>query len=75
MFLLVLHSKYLVSSPLVAYYYTQIIGDAKRPPTLLASSGFTGAAVIGKLSVILYYFILILGIDADPYIPGGKEFQ
>ncbi|KIM87551.1 glycoside hydrolase family 55 protein [Piloderma croceum F 1598] len=51
--------KYLVSSPLVAYYYTQIIGDAKRPPTLLASSGFTGAAVI----------------DADPYIPGGNGSQ
>jgi hypothetical protein len=69
MFLLVLHSKYLVSSPLVAYYYTQMIGDAKRPPTLLASSGFTGAAVIGKLSVILYYFTFNLGDRCGPLYP------
>uniref|UniRef100_A0A0W0FZR5 Rhamnogalacturonase A/B/Epimerase-like pectate lyase domain-containing protein n=1 Tax=Moniliophthora roreri TaxID=221103 RepID=A0A0W0FZR5_MONRR len=28
---------YLVSSPIIAYYYTQLIGDARDPPTLLAS--------------------------------------
>lgn len=38
---------YLVSSPLNAYYYTQLIGDARTPPTLLASAGFAGMAVIG----------------------------
>ncbi|KIY50878.1 glycoside hydrolase family 55 protein [Fistulina hepatica ATCC 64428] len=46
---------YLVSSPLIAYYYTQLIGDARSPPTIKASSSFSGIAVI----------------DADPYIDGG----
>ncbi|KAF8078081.1 glycoside hydrolase family 55 protein [Lyophyllum atratum] len=48
-----------VSSPIIAYYYTQLIGDAKSPPTLLASANFEGMAVI----------------DADPYIPGGNGAQ
>ncbi|KAH9951962.1 exo-beta-1,3-glucanase [Amylocystis lapponica] len=51
--------KYLVSSPIIAYYYTQLIGDGRVPPTLLASSSFSGMAVI----------------DADPYIPGGNGAQ
>ncbi|KAF9242334.1 glycoside hydrolase family 55 protein [Melanogaster broomeanus] len=51
--------KYMVSSPINTYYYTQIIGDARRPPTLLAASYFSGLAVI----------------DADPYIPGGAGAQ
>ncbi|KAI0681995.1 pectate lyase superfamily protein-domain-containing protein, partial [Cytidiella melzeri] len=38
---------YLVSSPIIALYLTQIIGDARRPPTILASRNFTGLAVIG----------------------------
>jgi len=38
---------YLVSSAIDTYYYTQMIGDAKKPPTLLASSSFNGFAVIG----------------------------
>ncbi|KAG0696777.1 glycoside hydrolase family 55 protein [Suillus ampliporus] len=50
---------YLVSSAIDTYYYTQIIGDAKNPPTLLASSSFNGFAVI----------------DADPYIPNGWGAQ
>ncbi|TFK55180.1 glycoside hydrolase family 55 protein [Heliocybe sulcata] len=50
---------YVVSSPIVAYYYTQLIGDARVPPTLRASAGFSGVAVI----------------DADPYIPGGNGAQ
>ncbi|KAJ3762988.1 exo-beta-1,3-glucanase [Lentinula raphanica] len=50
---------YLVSSPLIAYYYTQLIGDARNPPTLLASSSFAGIAVI----------------DVDPYIPNGFGAQ
>ncbi|KAG6891330.1 hypothetical protein C0992_008784 [Termitomyces sp. T32_za158] len=37
----------------------QLIGDAKHPPTLLASASFSGMAVI----------------DADPYIPGGGGSQ
>ncbi|KIM76034.1 glycoside hydrolase family 55 protein [Piloderma croceum F 1598] len=49
---------YVVSSPIIAYYYTQIIGDAKKPPTLLASSKFSGIAVI----------------DADPYLSNGAQW-
>lgn len=50
---------YLVSAPIIAYYYSQLIGDAKVPPTLLASASFSGMAVI----------------DADPYIPNGGGAQ
>ncbi|KAG9310495.1 glycoside hydrolase family 55 protein [Chiua virens] len=51
--------KYVVSSPIETYYYTQIIGDARNPPTLLASSDFDGSAII----------------DADPYIPDAYGAQ
>ncbi|KAF5373036.1 hypothetical protein D9758_001646 [Tetrapyrgos nigripes] len=50
---------YLISSPIIPYYYTQLIGDAKNPPTLLASASFAGMAVI----------------DADPYLPNGGGAQ
>ncbi|KAJ7349186.1 exo-beta-1,3-glucanase [Mycena albidolilacea] len=50
---------YLVSDSIVSLYYTQLIGDAVSPPTLLAAATFTAAAVI----------------DADPYIPGGGGAQ
>ncbi|KAJ6488579.1 exo-beta-1,3-glucanase [Mycena vitilis] len=50
---------YLVSHAIVPYYYTQLIGDARHPPTLLAAASFTDFAVI----------------DADPYIPGGNGAQ
>lgn len=49
---------YLVSAPINTYYYTQMIGDAKRPPTLLADSSFEGKAVI----------------DADPYMSNGSQW-
>ncbi|KAH9934709.1 glycoside hydrolase family 55 protein [Fomitopsis serialis] len=38
---------YLISAPLISYYYTQMIGDARVPPTLRASSSFSGIGVIG----------------------------
>lgn len=41
---------YLISAPIIAYYYTQLIGDAKVPPTLLAAASFDGLAVIGMVS-------------------------
>ncbi|TFK19765.1 glucan 1,3-beta-glucosidase [Coprinopsis marcescibilis] len=50
---------YLVSAPIIPFYYTQLVGDAKNPPTLLAAATFDGMAVI----------------DADPYIPGGGGAQ
>ncbi|KAM0259874.1 hypothetical protein ACHAQJ_003119 [Trichoderma viride] len=37
---------YLVSSPILLYYYTHMIGDATNLPTLKASSNFAGIAVI-----------------------------
>ncbi len=43
------HSTYLVSNPIVSYYYTQLIGDAKHLPTILASNNFQGIAIIGAL--------------------------
>ncbi|EPT06075.1 hypothetical protein FOMPIDRAFT_68535 [Fomitopsis schrenkii] len=50
---------YKVSAPLISYYYTQMIGDARVPPTIAASSSFAGIAVI----------------DVDPYIPGASGAQ
>ncbi|KAI0780740.1 exo-beta-1,3-glucanase [Trametes elegans] len=50
---------YKVSTPLIAYYYTELVGDARKPPTLLADASFTGMAII----------------DADPYIPNGGGAQ
>ncbi|KAJ7718670.1 exo-beta-1,3-glucanase [Mycena metata] len=49
---------YLVKSSILPYYYTQLIGDATSPPTLLADASFTSTAVI----------------DADPSLPGGGEY-
>ncbi|KFY58712.1 hypothetical protein V497_04688 [Pseudogymnoascus sp. VKM F-4516 (FW-969)] len=49
---------YMVSKPLLQYYYTQMIGDANEPPTLKATAGFVGMAVI----------------DADPYADGGVNW-
>ena len=42
---------YLISSPIVDYYYTQLIGNPNALPTLRASGSFSGFALI----------------DADPY--------
>ncbi|KAJ6500510.1 exo-beta-1,3-glucanase [Mycena sanguinolenta] len=50
---------YLVSKAIIAYYYTQFIGNPKNRPTLLAAPTFTDMAVI----------------DADPYIPNGNGAQ
>jgi glucan 1,3-beta-glucosidase len=51
-------STYVVSKPLNVYYYTQLIGDGRKPPTLQASSTFAGMAVI----------------DADPYLASGDNW-
>jgi hypothetical protein len=47
---------YVISSPIVALYFTQLIGDARQPPTIRTSAGFSGIAAI----------------DADPYLASGK---
>ncbi|KAF2469872.1 pectin lyase-like protein [Lindgomyces ingoldianus] len=47
---------YVVSEPLLQYYYTSMVGDAVQVPTLKASASFKGMGLI----------------DADPYIVGGN---
>ncbi|KKK18049.1 hypothetical protein ARAM_000743 [Aspergillus rambellii] len=49
---------YLVSKPIVQYYYTQMVGDATNLPVLKATAGFSGMAVI----------------DADPYTDTGDNW-
>ena len=49
---------YLVSKPIIPFYYTQLVGDAVTPPTLKAAAEFEGMAVI----------------DADPYDSNGKNW-
>ncbi|KAI0700911.1 glucan 1,3-beta-glucosidase [Cytidiella melzeri] len=48
---------YVISSPLILYYQSQMIGDARNLPTLLASSSFSGRGII----------------DADPTLAFGAE--
>ncbi|KAH6635962.1 glycoside hydrolase family 55 protein [Chaetomium tenue] len=49
---------YVVSKPIIPFYYTQLVGDALAPPTLKAAADFAGMAVI----------------DADPYDSTGKNW-
>ncbi|PLB48329.1 exo-beta-1,3-glucanase Exg0 [Aspergillus steynii IBT 23096] len=49
---------YVVSKPIVQYYYTQMVGDAIDLPVLKASADFAGMAVI----------------DADPYEDDGSNW-
>ena len=44
------HSTYLVSDSIPALYYTEIVGDAREPPTILAAANFnpTALAIFGK---------------------------
>jgi glucan 1,3-beta-glucosidase len=49
---------YVVSKPIVMYYYSQLIGDANNLPVLTASASFAGMAVL----------------DADPYNSGGDNW-
>ncbi|KAK9771541.1 putative Pectate lyase superfamily protein-domain-containing protein [Seiridium cardinale] len=37
---------YLISSSIIPYYFTQLIGDPSSPPTLKATSGFSGFGLI-----------------------------
>ena len=74
---------YLVSQPLLAYYYTQFIGDAKNLPIILAAPSFDftgltvpGGAVFGELFILfLWRPNTHFALDADPYIPGGNGAQ
>ncbi|KFG84256.1 glucan 1,3-beta-glucosidase GLUC78 precursor [Metarhizium anisopliae] len=50
---------YLVSKPIIQYYYTQLVGDAASVPTLKASANFEGIAVI----------------DSNPYKSDGSNWH
>ncbi|KAE8385789.1 hypothetical protein ETB97_001033 [Aspergillus alliaceus] len=49
---------YVVSKPIIQYYYTQIVGDALNLPVIKAAASFAGMAVI----------------DADPYNNDGSNW-
>jgi len=46
---------YMVSTPLIMYYYTQFVGDANNLPTIMGTPNFFGIALI----------------DSDVYLPYG----
>lgn len=50
---------YMVSSPIIMYYFSQLVGDATDLPTIKAMPGFNGIAVL----------------DSDVYIPNGYESE
>ncbi|EED21310.1 exo-beta-1,3-glucanase Exg0 [Talaromyces stipitatus ATCC 10500] len=49
---------YVVSKPIIQYYYTQLIGDATDLPAIKAAASFSGMAVI----------------DSDPYTDTGANW-
>jgi len=49
---------YVVSKPIIQYYYTQLVGDAITLPTIKGAAGFQGIALI----------------DADPYNDDGSNW-
>ncbi|KAG5947190.1 hypothetical protein E4U60_003349 [Claviceps pazoutovae] len=49
---------YVVSKPIIQYYYTQLVGDAVTVPTIKAAANFIGIAVI----------------DSDPYENDGSNW-
>ncbi|KAJ6488401.1 exo-beta-1,3-glucanase [Mycena vulgaris] len=48
---------YRITKPIIPYYFTSLVGDAKNKPTLKADANFKGAAVI----------------DGDPYLEGQSN--
>ena len=49
---------YSISTPIIQLYYTQFVGDAISVPTIKATAGFKGIAMI----------------DSDPYEDGGANW-
>jgi len=70
-------STYLVTDSIPLYYYTEVIGDARKPPTILAAANFNPAApaIFGELPLSKGNHWLTLRTDADPYIPDGNGSQ
>lgn len=52
---------YLISKPIISYYYTTLLGDAKNPLTLTMAAAFSNDGTGYNCA-----------IEADPYIPGGN---
>jgi glucan 1,3-beta-glucosidase len=50
---------YLISTPIIQYYYTQFVGDPNDLPVIKGSGNFSGIALI----------------DTDFYIPGGNSAE
>lgn len=50
--------RYLVSRPIIMYYYTQMLGDAINKPTIIGAANFEGIAML----------------DSDPYLEGGENW-
>lgn len=50
--------QYLISQPIVMWYFSQLIGNANDPPTLIAAPSFTGMGLL----------------DSDPYVAGGGQW-
>lgn len=44
-------STYLVNDSIPLYYYTEVIGDARKLPTIRAAASFNSSAIFGKLSL------------------------
>lgn len=49
---------YLVTAPIVAMYYSQLVGDPLNLPTIKGAPNFSGMALI----------------DSDPYLAGGANW-
>ncbi|TMW62332.1 hypothetical protein Poli38472_009825 [Pythium oligandrum] len=49
---------YVVSRPIIAYYFSQLVGDPNNKPVLKAAANFAGIAVV----------------DSDPYLAGGANW-
>ncbi|KAJ3164161.1 hypothetical protein HK101_000520 [Irineochytrium annulatum] len=54
---------YLISAPIVQFYYTQIVGDPVNRPVIKAAQGWTPE---GKGYVGIYAMV-----DSNPYVPNG----
>lgn len=68
---------YVVSAPIIALYYTVILGDARSPPTIVAASNFAGMAVIDAGKYCHFHQSYTDGLTRypDPYIPDGWGAQ
>jgi glucan 1,3-beta-glucosidase len=67
---------YKISAPIVSWYYTQMTGDAKNIPVIMAAPNFAGMAMIGESSLQFRNALDIYSYvqDADPYTQNGQWY-